>query len=64
MTLPDPADYGLTPEEAAPLIEQVLDERAQVVVDGAIRALTNHPLVTERVARVLVDRLKRWYGIE
>ncbi|MFI7618035.1 helix-turn-helix domain-containing protein [Nonomuraea terrae] len=58
VTVPNPADYGLTPEEAGPLIEQVLDERAELIVDGIMDVIARDP----RVAMALARRLERRYG--
>lgn len=62
MTIPNPADYGLTPEEAGPLIDQVLDERAEIIVDGIMDVITRDPRVAPRVAMALARRLERRYG--
>jgi len=62
MTLPNPADYRLTPEQADALTEQALDERAELIVDGIMQTIARNPVITPRVAMALARRLARRYG--
>ncbi|GGO83471.1 hypothetical protein [Nonomuraea cavernae] len=64
MTLPNPADYGLTPEQADACIDQVLDQRAEAIVDGIMESFARMPVMTPRVALALARRLQRRYGSE
>ncbi|MGI5274888.1 hypothetical protein ACQEUU_37545 [Nonomuraea sp. CA-218870] len=60
--LPKPEDYGLTPEQFAPLLEQVLDECAEIAVDGIMAGLDRDPRFSPRIALALARRLQRRYG--
>lgn len=56
--------YGLTPEQREEAIETVLNEQAEVIVDGMMSVLDRTARFSPRVAHALIRRLTRRYGTE
>ncbi|GHE28673.1 hypothetical protein GCM10017673_33950 [Streptosporangium violaceochromogenes] len=56
--------YGLTDAQRETAINHVLNQRAELIVDGIMSVLDRDPRITPRVAQALARRLTRRYGTE